>query len=120
MDYFNKIGISYTGDYITQGSNMDKCEKSEKMSSKYTELAVRKDGKESNTEELKKIYHGELYFHLPTLRHDLSNLKGVTNNVIDLVKGGIKYAIIDASVLPLDLWKNNKTILKHYLMDLLS
>ena len=102
MDYFKKIGISYTGDYIIQGSNVDKCDKSEKMSAKYTELFIRKDGKESNIEDLKKIYHGEILFHLPTLKHDLSNLKTITNNVIDLVKNGIKYAVIDASVLPLD------------------
>lgn len=105
MDYFNKLGISYTGDYIVQGSNMDKCEKSEKLSAKYTELYVRRDGKESNTEDLKKVYKGRVYFHLPTLRHDLSNLKNVTNMVIDLVKGGIEYAIIDASCLPLDLYE---------------
>lgn len=104
MDYFKNIGLSYTGDYIVQGSNIDKCEKSEKLSAKYTELYVRKDGKESNVEDLKKVYHGKVYFHLPTLRHDLSNLKSLTNIVIDLVKAGIKDAIIDASTLPLDLY----------------
>ena len=104
MDSFNKIGISYIGDYIEQGSNIDKCEKSEKLSAKYTELYIRKDGKESNVKDLLKIYHGELLFHLPTLKQDLSNLKNITNTVIDLVKDGIKYAVIDASSLPLDLY----------------
>ena len=104
MDSFNKIGISYIGDYIEQGSNIDKCEKSEKLSAKYTELYIRKDGKESNVKDLLKIYHGELLFHLPTLKQDLSNLKNITNTVIDLVKDGIKYAAIDASSLPLDLY----------------
>ena len=104
MDSFNKIGISYIGDYIEQGSNIDKCEKSEKLSAKYTELFIRKDGKESNASDLLKIYHGELLFHLPTIRQDLSNLKQITTNVQDLVKCGIKYAIIDASLLPLDLY----------------
>ena len=104
MDSFNKIGISYIGDYIEQGSNIDKCEKSEKLSAKYTELFIRKDGKESNTSDLLKIYHGELLFHLPTIRQDLSNLKQITTYVQDLVKCGIKYAIIDASLLPLDLY----------------
>ena len=74
MDSFNKIGISYIGDYIEQGSNIDKCEKSEKLSAKYIELYIRKDGKESNVKDLLKIYHGELLFHLPTLKQDLSNL----------------------------------------------
>ena len=104
MDYFKNIGLSYTGDYIVQGSNIDKCEKSEKLSAKYTELFVRKDGKESNIEDLKKVYHGKVYFHLPTLRHDLSNLKALTNTVIDLVRAGFHDAIIDASTLPLDLY----------------
>lgn len=104
MDSFNKIGISYIGDYIEQGSNIDKCEKSEKLSAKYTELYIRKDGKESNVKDLLKIYHGELLFHLPTLKQDLSNLKSITNTVVDLVKDGIKYAVIDASSLPLDLY----------------
>ena len=104
MDSFNKIGISYIGDYIEQGSNIDKCEKSEKLSAKYTELYIRKDGKESNVKDLLKIYHGELLFHLPTLKQDLSNLKSITNTVMDLVKDGIKYAVIDASSLPLDLY----------------
>lgn len=104
MDSFNKIGISYIGDYIEQGSNIDKCEKSEKLSAKYTELFIRKDGKESNASDLLKIYHGELLFHLPTIRQDLSNLKQITTYVQDLVKCGIKYAIIDASLLPLDLY----------------
>ena len=104
MDSFNKIGISYIGDYIEQGSNIDKCEKSEKLSAKYTELYIRKDGKESNVKDLLKIYHGELLFHLTTLKQDLSNLKSITNTVMDLVKDGIKYAVIDASSLPLDLY----------------
>ena len=104
MDSFNKIGISYIGDYIEQGSNIDKCEKSEKLSAKYTELFIRKDGKESNISDLLKIYHGDILFHLPTIRQDLSNLKQVTNYVQELVKSGIKYAIIDASLLPLDLY----------------
>ena len=104
MDSFNKIGISYIGDYIEQGSNIDKCEKSEKLSAKYIELYIRKDGKESNVKDLLKIYHGELLFHLPTLKQDLSNLKNITNTVMDLVKDGIKYAVIDASSLPLDLY----------------
>lgn len=105
MDYFKKLGISYSGDYIKQGSNMDKCEKSENLSAKYTEIYVRKDGKESNIEDLKKVYKGRVFFHLPTLRHDLTNLKSITNTVIDLVKGGVKYAIIDVSNLPLDIYE---------------
>lgn len=104
MDYFNKIGISYTGDYIIQGSNVDKCLKSEKLSSKYTELMVRKDGKELDEESINKIYHGTLLYHLPTLRYDLSNLKQITNFVMTLVKNGVKYATIDASILPLDVY----------------
>lgn len=104
MDYFKKIGISYLGDYITQGSNIDKCEKSEKLSSKYTELIIRKDGKESNIGDLTKIYHGSLLFHLPTLKQDLSNLKQITDYVINLVRYGVKYTIIDASSIPLDLY----------------
>lgn len=104
MDYFKKIGISYTGDYIIQGSNIDKCIKSEKLSSKYTELIVRKDGKELEGESINKVYHGTLLFHLPTLRYDLTNLKQITNFVISLVKDGVKYAVIDASNLPLDVY----------------
>lgn len=105
MEFFRNIGISYTGDYIIQGSNIDKVEKSEKMSAKYTELYIRKDGKEFDIEALTKLYHGELLFHLPTLKSDLSNLKSVTDNVIKLVKYGIKTVIIDASMIPLDVFE---------------
>ena len=104
MDYFKNIGISYTGDYIIQGSNIDKCMKSEKLSAKYTELVVRKDGKELDLETLNKIYHGTLLFHLPTLRYDLTNLKQITNFIYILVKYGVKYAVIDLSNLPLDVY----------------
>ena len=104
MDYFNKIGISYTGDYIEQGSNIDKCDKSEKLSAKYTELSIRKDGKESDINSLIKRYHGTLLFHLPTLKKDLSNLKWVSDYVTKLVKYKINYVVIDASSLPLDLY----------------
>lgn len=104
MEYFKKTGISYTGDYITQGSNIDKIEKSENMSAKFTELFIRKDGKEFDIESLVKMYHGEILFHLPTLKTDLSNLKQITDNVIKLVRYGVKTVVIDASVLPLDVF----------------
>ena len=34
MDLLNNIGISYKGDYIVQGSLVDKCKKSNKLYSK--------------------------------------------------------------------------------------
>ena len=104
MDYFKNIGISYTSDYIIQGSNLDKCLKSEKLSAKYTELIVRNDGKGLDISSLNKVYHGTLLFRLPTLKYDLSNLKTITNYVYTLVKNGVKYVTIDASNLPLDIY----------------
>ena len=59
MDILNNLGIGYTGDYLMQGSQIDKCKKSSQLDIKYTEFCVKIDGKENFYNQISNYYFGK-------------------------------------------------------------
>ena len=99
MDILSNLGICYKGDYIAQGSQSDKCKKSNQLEIKYTEFIVRNDGKDMDFENVSNLYSGNLIFHLPTININQTNLKTVKDTLNTLMKNNIKLITIDASTL---------------------
>ena len=99
MDIINNLGISYTGDYISQGSQIDKCKKSTQLGIKYTEFVVRNDGKDMDFSNIASYYTGKTIFHLPTININQTNLKSIKDTLNELLKNNISLITIDASTL---------------------
>lgn len=99
MDLIKNLGISYRGDYINQGSFIEKCKKSSELNTSYTEFVIRNDGKGIYSDNLLPYYNGNLILHLPTINTNQTNLKNVKDIVISLLQNNIKLITIDASCL---------------------
>ncbi len=99
MELLNNLGISYSGDYISQGSIVDKCKKSSKLGIKNTEFIIRNDGKNMDFNNINNLYSGNIIFHMPTININQSNLKNVKDTLYELIKNDIKLVTIDASTL---------------------
>ena len=99
MDLIKNLGISYRGDYINQGSYIEKCKKSSELNTNYTEFVIRNDGKGIFTDNLTSYYNGNIILHLPTINTNQTNLKNVKDIVISLLQNNIKLITIDASSL---------------------
>lgn len=99
MDILNNLGISYKGDYISQGSIVDKCKKSSQLNIKNTEFVIRNDGKDLDFNNLSSIYKGNIIVHLPAININQSNLKYIKDVLLELLKNDIKMITIDASTL---------------------
>lgn len=99
MELLNNLGICYSGDYISQGSIVDKCKKSNKLGIKNTEFIIRNDGKNMDFDNINNLYSGNVIFHLPTININQSNLKYVKDTLNYLIKNDIRLITIDASTL---------------------
>lgn len=99
MNLINKIGISYNGNYINQGSQIDKCKKATDIGAKYIEFNVRNDGKDTDFSNLTTYFQNELIFHLPTINTNQTNLKKVKELISTVLKNNIKLFVLDASTL---------------------
>ena len=99
MDLIKNLGISYRGDYINQGSYIEKFKKSSELNTNYTEFVIRNDGKGIFTDNLTSYYNGNIILHLPTINTNQTNLKNVKDTVISLLQNNIKLITIDASSL---------------------
>lgn len=99
MDIINNLGIGYIGDYISQGSQVDKSKKSTQLGIKYTEFVVRNDGKNMDFSNITNFYTGKTIFHLPTININQTNLKSVKDTLNELLKNNISLITIDASTL---------------------
>ena len=99
MNLINNIGISYNGNYINQGSQIDKCKKATDIGAKYIEFNVRNDGKDTDFSNLTTYFQNELIFHLPTINTNQTNLKKVKELISNLLKNNIKLFVLDASTL---------------------
>lgn len=104
MDLIKNLGVSYRGDYINQGSNIEKCKKSSELNISYTEFVIRDDGKGVFSENLSPYYNGNIILHLPTINTNQTNLKNVKDIVISLLNNDIKLLTIDASSLLADTY----------------
>ena len=104
MDIIKNLGISYRGDYINQGSHIEKARKSNELSTNYTEFVIRNDGKGSFSDNLSAYYTGNILLHLPTINTNQTNLKNVKDNVLNLLNNNIKLLIIDASCLSSEIY----------------
>ena len=102
MDIINNLGISYRGDYINQGSYIEKCKKSSEINTNYTEFVIRNDGKGVFFDNLTSYYNGNIIFHLPTINTNQTNLKNIKDIVISLLQNNINLITIDASCLSSD------------------
>lgn len=109
MDLLNNIGISYKGDYIVQGSLVDKCKKSNKLSIKNIELMVRNDGKDIDYKNLPDLYNGNIIFHLPSINVSQTNLKSIKQTLSNIMNDKIKLLTIDASTLLYDTYEWSTT-----------
>ena len=99
MDILNNLGIGYTGDYLVQGSQIDKCKKSSQLDIKYTEFCVKIDGKENYYNQISNYYFGKTIFHLPTINFNQSNLKRIKETVNEIILNDVDLFVIDASTL---------------------
>ena len=99
MDIIKNLGISYRGDYINQGSHIEKCKKSSELGIEYTEFVIRNDGKGVFTDNLSSYYNGNVLLHLPTINTNQTNLKNIKDIVIALLPNDPKLITIDASCL---------------------
>lgn len=99
MELLNNLGISYNGDYISQGSIVDRCKKSSKLDIKNTEFIIRNDGKNMDFDNINNLYSGNIIFHMPTININQSNLRYVKETLTELNKNEIKLVTIDASTL---------------------
>ena len=99
MDLIKNLGICYRGDYINQGSHIEKAKKSKELNTLYTGFVIRNDGKGSFSETLTPYYDGNIILHLPTINTNQTNLKNVRDNIISLLSNNIKLITIDASSL---------------------
>ena len=121
MDIIKNLGICYRGDYINQGSHIEKARKSNELSTNYTEFVIRNDGKGSFSENLSTYYSGNILVHLPTINTNQTNLKNVKDNVISLLNNNISLIIIDASSLSEETfsWSTNEEQ-QNYLKNMAS
>ncbi len=102
MDIIKNLGISFRGDYINQGSLIEKSKKASELNTDYTEFVIRNDGKGIFNENLSSYYNGNIILHLPTINNNQTNLKNVKDIVISLLTNNIKLLVIDASTLSSD------------------
>ena len=101
----NNIGISYSGSYLLQGNQIERLKKSLELKANTTELLLRTDKKECDIDSLRKVYNGNILFHVPTINPDLANLKIVNEIVRNLKENKIELITINASNLSLDLFE---------------
>lgn len=99
------IGISYSGSYLLQGNQIERLKKSLELKANTTELILRTDKKECDIDSLRKIYNGNVLFHVPTINPNLANLKIVNEIVRNLKENKIELITINASNLSLDLFE---------------
>ena len=99
LDIINNLGISYKGDYIIQGSQIDRCKKSEQLNIKNSEFYIRNDGKDLNFDNISNFYTGNIYYHLPTLNLNQTNLKELKEIIPVISKNNPKLYTINASSL---------------------
>ena len=109
MNLLNSIGISYKGDYIAQGSLVDKCKKSNKLSIKNIELFVRNDGKDVDYKNLTDLYDGNIIIHLPSINISQTNLKNIKQTLSNIMNNKVKLLTIDASTLLYDTFEWSTT-----------
>ncbi len=102
MDIIKNLGICYRGDYINQGSNIEKCKKASELDTLYTGFVIRNDGKGNIADSLSSYYNGNIILHLPTINTNQTNLKNVKDIVLSLIQNNIKLLVIDASSLLAD------------------
>lgn len=101
----NNIGISYSGSYLLQGNQIERLKKSLELNANTTELLLRTDKKECDIDSLRKVYNGNILFHVPAINPDLANLKIVNEIVRNLKENKIELITINASNLSLDLFE---------------
>lgn len=101
----NNIGISYSGSYLLQGNQIERLKKSLELKANTTELLLRTDKKECDIDSLRKVYNGNILFHIPAINPDLANLKIVNEIVRNLKENKIELITINASNLSLDLFE---------------
>lgn len=99
MELLNNLGITYNGDYIKQGSLIDKCKKSAKLRIKNTEIIFRDDGKDNDYKSIVDSYGENIILHVPTINVSQSNLKSIKDILSNTVNEKVKLIIIDAGSL---------------------
>ncbi len=107
MDNEN-LGVFFAGNYLLQGNQFEKCRKAAKLNAGCMELVAKTDKINydiKSINNLKDNYKGNIFFHLPSVNPDLSNLKIINEIARNLKLSGIELVTINASNLSLDLFE---------------
>ena len=99
------IGISYIGDYLVQGSQIDKCKKSTDLEIKNTEFTIKDNRKDTSFDKITSYYSDNIYIHFNAINNNQSNLKTTKEIILSLLKYNIKMITIDASTLSYDTFE---------------
>lgn len=79
MNLFKKIGISFEGNYLMQGTLEEKIKFSKKQNIFNIGLCIEKMDKNINFKKIFDTYNKNIIFSLPTINYDLNNLKEIEN-----------------------------------------
>lgn len=90
-----KIGISFSSNYLKQGSNEEKCKLASKNKISNISLSVREDKKEFDISNDRKNYNGNLIYFLPSVSYNLNNIKTIEEMVLKLINNKINTFIIN-------------------------
>lgn len=96
MDLFKKIGISFSGNYLVQGTYEEKCKLSKRLNIPNIEIDLNKVDTNINFKKIFSIYNKNLIFTLPLISYNLSNLKEVEQLLIKTLLYDIDTVILKA------------------------
>lgn len=90
MNYINNIGISFSKDYLKQGTFLEKCKLATKYNISNISLVVREDKKNLDIKSNKKMYNGNVIYNIPSISYNLNNIKSTDSLLSKLIKNKIE------------------------------
>ncbi len=91
----NNIGISFSSNYLKQGSDLEKIKIANKNNISNILLSVRDDKESVNFDENKKKFDGNIIYNIPTVSYNNNNLKDIESLVKKIQSKKSKMVIIN-------------------------
>ena len=91
----NNIGISFSSNYLKQGSDLEKIKIANKNNISNILLSVRDDKESVNFDENKKKFDGNIIYNIPTVSYNNNNLKDIESLVKKIQSKKSKMDIIN-------------------------